>query len=221
MKTALNFLNLGVRDYKEVLELQKKLVELRIENKIENTIILVEHPHVFTIGRKLKAEDHILEKTDIPVVEVERGGDVTYHGPGQYVAYPIIHLESNERDLDFYLRTLEKIIINTVKKWGIKAQTVKNQTGVWVGEKKLASIGIAVKKWVTFHGFALNVSNDLSYFLKIKPCGLDGNVMTSLKEITTRNLQFEEINYYFIRECEIAFSGRARFVTEKELLADH
>jgi len=207
-------------EYKEALELQKKLVELRIEDKIDDTIILVEHPHVFTIGRKLKAEEHITDATGIPIVEVDRGGDVTYHGPGQYIAYPIIKLQADERDLDFYLRKLEKILINTMQKWGIKGIRVKNQTGVWVGDRKVASIGISVKKWVTYHGLALNVSTDLSYFLKIMPCGLDGKVMTSLKDITRRDIKFDDISYYFIKECEVEFLGNSRFVSLNDLIKE-
>ena len=218
MRTTLNFLRLGLKDYKEVLDLQKKLVELRIEDKIEDTIILVEHPHVYTIGRKLKAEEHISNASGIPVIEVDRGGDVTYHGPGQYIAYPIIKLQADERDLDYYLRKLEKILINTIQKWGIKGIRVKNQTGVWVADRKVASIGIAVKKWVTYHGLALNVNTDLSFFLNILPCGLDGKVMTSLKEITKRDIKFEDISYYFIKECEVEFLGNSRFISLEELI---
>lgn len=207
-------------EYKEALDLQKKLVELRIEDKIDDTIILVEHPHVFTIGRKLKSEEHITDANGIPIVEVDRGGDVTYHGPGQYIAYPIIKLKAEERDLDYYLRKLEKILINTMQKWGIKGVRVKNQTGVWVGDRKVASIGISVKKWVTYHGLALNVSTDLSYFLKIMPCGLEGKVMTSLKNITGRDIKFDDISYYFIKECEIEFLGNSRFVSLTELIKE-
>lgn len=218
MKVKLNFLNLGLKDYVEVLELQRQLVELRIDDKIDDTIIIVEHPHVFTLGRKRSSSDHILEKCDIPTVEIERGGDITYHGPGQLIFYPIIKLPEDEHDLDLYLRKLELITIHILEKWGITAATHKGKTGVWVGEKKIASIGIAVKKWVTFHGVALNVNTDLSYFLKIMPCGFDGSVMTSLKSIIYREMAYEQIIYWMIKEFEIQFNGKAKFVKLEEIL---
>lgn len=219
MKSNLNFINLGQKEYTEVLSLQKQIVSLRIDDKIEDSVIIVEHPHVFTVGRKLASKSNILDKGDVPVVEVERGGDVTYHGPGQLIIYPIIKLDEFEHDLDFYLRKLERITSNVLKKWGIQGHTIKNQTGVWVGEKKIASIGIAVRKWVTYHGVAININTDLEYFHKIKPCGFDGSIMTSFKDITHREFKYDQIIYWIIKECEVEFGGKARFITLDELPA--
>jgi lipoate-protein ligase B len=172
--------DLQTRDYKETLELQHRLVELRAEARLPDVLLLVEHPHVVTMGKSAKTEN-ILSRT-LPVYEIERGGDVTYHGYGQLVGYPILDLSSRGKDIRTYLRDLEKILIETLARFGITAQRIQGRTGVWVGEKKIASIGVAVRSWITFHGFALNVSTDLSYFAKINPCGYHSSIMTSMKE---------------------------------------
>jgi lipoate-protein ligase B len=151
--------DLQTRDYKETLELQHRLVELRAEARLPDVLLLVEHPHVVTMGKSAKTEN-ILSRT-LPVYEIERGGDVTYHGYGQLVGYPILDLSSRGKDIRTYLRNLEKILIETLARFGITAQRIQGRTGVWVGEKKIASIGVAVRSWITFHGFALNVSTDL------------------------------------------------------------
>ncbi len=189
MEAAL--LDLGVQDYKSIWELQQRLVEQRLAEQINDLIILVEHPHVFTVGRRGNRSN--LLSDELQVYHVERGGDVTYHGPGQLVGYPILKLQGREQDIHDYLSRLEEVLIRTVSEFGLKAEHSDRQTGVWVGEKKLASIGVAIKSWVTYHGFALNVNTDLSYFGKIKPCGLESSTLTSMQALIGRSIEMEEI----------------------------
>ena len=155
----------------------------RQRGEIDDVLVLVEHPDVITLGRSAKP-GNVLAPGDTPVVAIERGGDVTYHGPGQLVAYPIFQLREDERDLHRFLRNLEETVILTVGDFGISATRCPGKTGVWTSEatdgRKLASIGVAVKKWVTLHGLALNVTTDLARFSAINPCGFDATVMTSM-----------------------------------------
>ena len=159
------------------------MVVERQRGQRRDALVLVEHPHVITVGRTRGALAHILGAGDVEVVEVERGGDVTYHGPGQIVAYPILLLEEGERDLHRFLRNLEEGMIRTLARWEIAADREPGKTGVWIGSKKVCSIGVAVRRWVTFHGLALNVTADLSYFARINPCGFEASVMTSLERL--------------------------------------
>ena len=158
----------------------------------QDTLLLVQHPHVITLGRSQKAVDNVLTADDVEVVAVERGGDVTYHGPGQLVAYPIVLLREDERDLHRFLRNLEEAVIQTCLAFGLPADREPGKTGVWTSgvpgtaaagplRRKLCSMGIACRRWVTFHGLALNVNTDLSYFGRINPCGFRSEVMTSLQ----------------------------------------
>jgi len=178
--------DLGRRPYGEVLELQRQLCRERLAGELnEDVLLLVEHEPVITLGRGTRPESlpvgaAVLERRGIPVFEVERGGDVTYHGPGQLVGYPVIDLRQHREDLHWYLRRLEGGLIKALAKLGIVAGANPGLTGVWTSGRKIASIGIHVKQWVTFHGFALNVSTDLSYFDLIVPCGIQGVVMTSV-----------------------------------------
>ena len=185
--TPWQVLDLGTASYREVWARQLALVEARQTGEAPDTLIVVEHPHVFTLGRRRESAQNVLAPGDVEVIEIERGGDVTYHGPGQLVAYPILLLdaERNERDLHRYLRNLEEAVIATCARTGITADRELGKTGVWTTDasgarKKLCSLGIACRKWVTFHGLALNVTTDLSYFRRINPCGFEASVMTSL-----------------------------------------
>jgi lipoate-protein ligase B len=184
MASTWQVLDLGAQvDYREVWQRQLALVEDRKTGGVD-TLILVEHPHVFTLGRRRESHQNVLAPGDVPVIEIERGGDVTYHGPGQLVAYPIVLLEDGERDLHKFLRNLEEAVIQTCARVGLVADREPGKTGVWtsteLGRKKLCSMGIACRKWVTFHGLALNVTTDLSYFRRINPCGFEASVMSSL-----------------------------------------
>jgi len=169
-------------------------VAARQRDEVPDAICLVEHPHVITLGRSQKSWANVLAAGDVPVVEIERGGDVTYHGPGQLVAYPILRLDEGERDLHRFLRNLEEAILETVSALGVRGAGRKpGATGVWVDEsRKVASIGIACRRWVTFHGLALNVTTDLSYFARMNPCGFDAGVMTSVAAELTRGSEMTD-----------------------------
>lgn len=186
MKLPLLVTHLGRRPYAPVLELQRALCKARGEGRLtEDLLLLVEHDPVMTLGRSTKATSLPLpvseiEARGIEVHEIERGGDVTYHGPGQLVGYPIVDLQQLKPDLHWYLRELETILILAMRDFGVEGRRSEGQTGVWVGPRKIASIGVHVKKWVTLHGFALNVSTDLDPFGLIVPCGIDGVEMTSM-----------------------------------------
>jgi len=184
--------DLGRRDYQEVWQLQRELVEERRAGRIADTLLLCEHDEVLTVGRRSGARGNILS-SGIPVVEVERGGDVTYHGPGQLVGYPILLLDEDERDLHAYLRHLEEAHLRLCADLGLAGRREPGWTGVWVGERKLVSLGVAVRRWVTYHGFALNVATDLSRFFAINPCGLDAAVMTSLSALLGRPVTLDEV----------------------------
>ncbi|MEA2723231.1 MAG: lipoyl(octanoyl) transferase [Gemmatimonadales bacterium] len=178
--------DLGQRGYAEVLELQRRLCRQRIAGESdEDVLLLVEHDPVVTLGRGTRAESlplprAELERRGVEVFEVERGGDVTFHGPGQLVGYPVVDLRQHREDLHWYLRRLEAGLVAALGRLGVEAGPNPGLTGVWTGGRKIASIGIHVKQWVTFHGFALNVSTDLSYFDLIVPCGIKDVTMTSV-----------------------------------------
>jgi lipoyl(octanoyl) transferase len=179
--------DLGRTSYRDAWARQLALVEARQRGEEPDTLLLVEHDHVFTLGRRREAEGNVLDAGDVEVIGIERGGDVTYHGPGQLVAYPIVLLrEGAERDLHAYLRNLEEAVIRTCTRFGLATDREPGKTGVWtttpVGRKKLCSMGIACRKWVAFHGLALNVTTDLAYFRRINPCGFESSVMTTMAE---------------------------------------
>ena len=199
-------IDLGRREYRQVWTLQQELVAQRQRGEIEDTLVLVEHPDVITLGRRLSAPANVVAPGDIPVVEIERGGDVTYHGPGQLVGYPILALDGDERDLHAYLRNLEEALIGVCSDVGLVGRRNPGWTGVWIGERKVASIGIAVRRWVTMHGFALNVSTDLSRFTAINPCGLDAAVMTSLSREAGRDVTLDEVKPLVVARLSAVFA---------------
>ena len=168
-------------DYSAAHEKQLKILSERQRGERPDALVLVEHDHVYTLGRRKESRSNVLAPGNVPVVEVERGGDVTYHGPGQLVVYPILLLRDGEKDLHGFLRNLEEAMIATCAAFGIDAGRESGKTGVWRQGRKLASIGIACRKWVTFHGLALNICPDLQYFQRINPCGFEANVMTSME----------------------------------------
>jgi lipoate-protein ligase B len=167
--------------YREALAWQRALAQARIAGQLEHDVLLLlEHPAVVTLGRTAQPA-HLLRPEGVEVFEVERGGDVTFHGPGQLVGYPIIDLSGHRRDLHWYLRALEQALITALAELGIPGERTPGYTGVWARGRKIASIGVHVRQWVTWHGFALNVSTDLADFERIVPCGIPGVVMTSLE----------------------------------------
>jgi len=179
--TPARLVGLDRRGFRETWQLQLDTVAARQRGEGPDTLILVEHdPPVITLGRSRTAQANVLMPESIEVVDIERGGDVTWHGPGQLVAYPIVLLGEGERDLHRFLRNLEEAVIRTAGDFGVTAGREPGKTGVWIEGRKLASIGIACRRWVTFHGLALNVDPDLHQFARINPCGFDASVMTSL-----------------------------------------
>ena len=181
---VLEVIEAGLVPYAEALDWQRNLAQARIEGRLPNDLLLLlEHPPVVTLGRNSQ-DSHVLQPAGVEVFEVERGGDVTFHGPGQLVGYPIIDLSGYKQDLHWYLRTLEQALIDALATLGIPAERNPGYTGVWTrgGGRKIASIGVHVKKWVTWHGFALNVATDLAHFDRIVPCGIPGVVMTSVEK---------------------------------------
>jgi lipoyl(octanoyl) transferase len=181
---------LGRVDYASALQLQQQLAADRKQGLIPDQLLLLEHPHVITLGRNghlenLLADDDTMARAGIAFYPTDRGGDVTYHGPGQLVGYPILDLRDWQRDVGAYVRAVEETIIATLAEYGIAAGRIPKLTGVWVGERKIAAIGVHLSRWVTSHGFALNVSTDLSYFQYIVPCGLTRPV-TSMAALGVR-----------------------------------
>jgi lipoyl(octanoyl) transferase len=182
-KPALAVAWLGTVAYADALVLQDALVNARRYDEIGDTLLMLEHPHVFTLGRGANELFLVNPPPEVPIYRVSRGGEVTYHGPGQLVAYPILKLEGRDRDVHRYLRALEQAIIDALDELGIAASRRDRLTGVWIGARKIASIGVGIRRWVTFHGLAVNVDPALRYFDTIVPCGIEGCRMTSIAEI--------------------------------------
>lgn len=178
---------LGEVGYREALALQLDHVDRRADRRIPDTLLLLTHPHVYTLGRSgddanLLVSRETLASEGISVERVGRGGDITYHGPGQLVGYPIVRME--KPDVHRFVRSIEAALMDTLAEFDVPARRIAGLTGVWVGEKKIASIGVGIRKWITYHGFALNVTTDLSYFRRIHLCGLKGRDATSIAEVT-------------------------------------
>ena len=167
--------------YTDALAIQEHTQKAVIEGDQPSTLLLVEHDPVYTMGRSRDASANLLAPGDVPVVEVARGGDVTFHGPGQLVVYPILRLEDSWQDLHRVLRALEEAAILCCQDFGLQAQRDERNTGAWVGGRKICAVGIGCRRWVTWHGMALNVSTDLDYFTRINPCGMDASLVTSLE----------------------------------------
>ncbi|MGC2441825.1 lipoyl(octanoyl) transferase LipB, partial [Candidatus Binatus sp.] len=176
----------------DAVAVQTAMLGARIEGRVGDTLLMMEHPQVFTLGRGADERFIVGNREGVPVRRVSRGGQVTYHGPGQLIGYPILKLEGRERDVTKYLRSLEAAMIDAIAKFGIEAARREGMTGVWVGARKIASIGVGIRRWTTWHGFALNVSTDLSYFDSIVPCGIEGCRMTSVCELTKRAVTVRE-----------------------------
>ena len=194
--------DLGLMGYAEAWALQKRLVAARKANAIEDVLLLCEHPHVITQGRNgkrehLLASEHVLQQKGVEFHATDRGGDITYHGPGQIVGYPILNLGAIRRDVVWYVRMLEEVMIRATLEFGITAERVEGKTGIWVryenAEEKVAAIGVHISRWVTSHGFAYNVSTDLRYFDLIVPCGIADSKATSLERLLGRSVRREEI----------------------------
>ena len=186
MEQALDTIDWGRTDYEDAFERQKVLVALRRADEAPDTLIFTEHAPVYTIGMRKGADQHLiwneaqLKAQGVSVIRSNRGGDITYHGPGQIVGYPIISLQER-RDLHAYLRDLEAVVIRTLATFGLQSARREGKTGIWLGERKICAIGVAVRTWVTYHGFALNVNPDMNHFKGIVPCGITDGTVTSMQ----------------------------------------
>jgi lipoyl(octanoyl) transferase len=219
----MQLLELGLTPYQQTWDLQREIFRGVIAGKQEDTLILVEHPHVYTFGRgadmaNFLLSDDKLGEIDAEKFEIERGGDVTYHGPGQLVGYPILNLAHFKEDLGWYLRALEDTIIHVLATYDISGFRIPGRTGVWTGdaghEEKICAIGVHASRWCTMHGFAFNVNTDLSYFEHIVPCGISDRGVTSLGKILGREIPMDEV----ISRCVHAFETVFQIQIEETII---
>lgn len=215
--SELHVVHAGRTRYRDCWRMQQEMFERRVAGLEPDTLIITEHEHVYTLGKNAHAHHLLasaadLEARGIDVVEVDRGGDITYHGPGQLVAYPVLDLEQHGKDVERYLRMLEDVVIGLLGRYGVTAGRVPGYTGVWVAGEKICAIGIKASRWVTMHGLALNVATDLSYFGGIIPCGIFERGVTSLHEVTGRNHALAAVEDQFVAEFCAVFGVAARQV---------
>jgi lipoate-protein ligase B len=207
-KVSVNVMDLGKRPYEEVWNLQKDMQQKRINKEIDDLLILVEHDPVYTLGKNADV-NHLLQSRDrsIDVFNIERGGDITFHGPGQLVGYPILDLANYNKSVSWYMRSLEQLTIEVLKEFGILANRVEGLTGVWVGDEKIAAQGVRLSRWVSMHGFSLNVNPDLSFYDGIIPCGIFDRGVTSIQQLLgitqkmakVKSLVIDKFNQIFAR----------------------
>jgi lipoyl(octanoyl) transferase len=225
MKEALQ-VDLGLMGYAEAYALQKRVVAARKAGAIEDVLLFCEHPHVITLGRNgkrenLLASEPVLRQKGVEFHASNRGGDITYHGQGQIVGYPILNLGAIRRDVVWYVRMLEEAMIRATAEFGIVADRVEGKTGIWVGgggnEEKLAAIGVHISRWVTSHGFAYNVSTDLRYFDLIVPCGIADCKATSLEKLLGRRVEVEEVAPRIAKHLGELFALEMKETSKKEL----
>ncbi len=226
MKTC-QIVDLGLIGYAEAWALQKRVVAARKSAAIEDVLLLCQHPHVITQGRSgkrenLLASEHILKQKGVEFHATDRGGDITYHGPGQIVGYPILNLGAIRRDVVWYVRMLEETMIRATAEFGIAAERIAGKTGIWVGsggaEEKLAAIGVHISRWVTSHGFAYNVSTDLRFFDLIVPCGIADRKATSLDKLLGRSVQPNEVTPRIANHLGEVFGLEMKEASRLELL---
>ena len=213
MRAAPDVRRLGRVPYADALALQKQLVEERREGRIGDVLLLVEHPHVLTLGVRgdggrshILAAPDLLESRGVSVHETGRGGDITYHGPGQIVGYPIIDLKPDRCDVHRYVRDLEEVLIRVAGEYGLTGERVAGLTGVWIGGQKVAAIGVRIARWITSHGFALNVTTDLDYFNLIVPCGIADRGVTSLSKLLGRAVDRRDVEDRLIQRFSEVFT---------------
>jgi len=209
---------LGTIGYQAALDLQAQLVERRKQGLIPDQLLLLEHPPVITLGVRTRNDrSHVLESEaalaarGVGLFETGRGGDVTYHGPGQLVGYPIVDLKPDRCDVHRYVRDLEEVLIRAVDAFGVRAGRIEGLTGIWVGDQKLAAIGVRISRWVTSHGFALNVNTDLSHFGLIVPCGITDKGVTSLERLLGHALPMDEVAETVARQFAALFSAELTY----------
>lgn len=215
-----DYSDLGLIDYKIAWDLQKEIFNLRLHGEINDTFFLLEHPHTYTLGKVADKENLIsneeqLKELGVNVYEIDRGGDITYHGPGQIVGYPIISLNDWKQDTHEYLRGLEEVIMMTCLEYGIATERNPKYTGVWIGARKIAAIGIKVSRWITMHGFAFNINTDLNYFGGIIPCGIRDKEVTSLQKELGREINLTEVKEKLVDNFKKVF-GYDHFITREK-----
>jgi len=215
--------NLGLSHYGEAWELQRMLFQLRPQGQISDVLLLTVHSHVYTIGKSgsdahLLASEDELQQQGVEVFHIDRGGDITYHGPGQLVVYPILDLQNYYLDVHRYLRELEEAIIIALGEYGIVGERDPQYTGVWVEGNKLAAIGVKVSRWITMHGVAINVNTDLRYFDRIVPCGISGRGATSVERVLSRRVELNEFSQKFVESFARVFECTPVFISIEELL---
>ena len=213
---------LGVVPYADALALQENLVAERKAGHVPDTLLLLQHPHVITIGVRKGGGSHILASPDqlaargVDVVETGRGGDVTYHGPGQIVAYPILDLRPDRQDVHRYVRDLEDVMIRTCGDFGVDAGRIPGLTGAWAGGNKIGAIGVRISRWITSHGFAFNVNTDLEFFQLIVPCGIANRGVTSLSTLTTTTLSLPRVEDVVLRHFLDVFARHPVALSDAE-----
>jgi len=218
--------NLGRTRYAEAWDLQRKIFSARLARAIPDVLLLTEHEPVYTLGKgadtnHLLAGEAELHEKNIDLYAIDRGGDVTFHGPGQLVGYPILDLNDYYLDIHRYLRDIEEVLIRTAKDFAVNAERSDGYTGVWVKNDKIAAIGVKVSRWVTMHGFAFNVSTDLSYFDRIIPCGIFHRGVTSLQMLTGRVIEMADVEKAVMRNFESVFSVASQPMMLDELLSNN
>ncbi len=207
----LSLIDLGRQSYRPVWELQRHLQRLRIDQKIPDTLIFVEHNPVYTIGKNgsdahVIGSETFLKSKGIDVVHVDRGGDVTYHGPGQLVGYPIFDLNQHTKSISWYMRQLETTLMETLKHWGIASERSDGYTGVWIGDEKIVAMGVRISRWVTMHGFAFNVNTQLDHFDGIIPCGIFHRGITSLEKRVGHKIDLDEVKKIVLEKIQKYFN---------------
>ena len=218
-----NALYLNQMTYTEVWDFQKKVFQARKENKIDDTIIFVQHPHTITMGKSAHESNLLFSPTEykdknINIEYIDRGGDVTYHGPGQLVVYPILDLNQHFKDVHKYLRLLEDLVIDVLKNFNINAGRVEGLTGVWLGSEKICAIGVKVSRWITMHGIAININTDLTYFDYIIPCGIKDKKVTSLKKHLGQEVEIEKVIIFFLESFKKLFKLTANTTSYQSLM---
>lgn len=216
-----DYCDLGFIDYQNAWDLQKDVFAKRVKDEVADTFFMLEHPHTYTLGKVAEKENLIssedqLKELGVSVYEIDRGGDITYHGPGQIVGYPIIKLSDWKEDTHEYLRSLEEVMMEVCADYGLKTHRNPKYTGVWIDERKIAAIGIKVSRWTTMHGFAFNVNTDLNYFGGIIPCGIKDKDVTSLKRELGIEVPIEEVKQKLADKFKEVFGYQMYNVIQKE-----
>ncbi len=205
--------DLGLCAYDEVWILQKEIQAQRIAGSSEDTLLLVDHEPVYTLGKNAD-KNHLLQHypDNVQIFQIERGGDITFHGPGQLVGYPILDLHNYKKSVSWYMRSLEQVIINTLQKYGINGEQKEDLIGVWIKDKKIAAFGVRISRWVTMHGFALNVNTDMQYYEGIIPCGILEYGVTSMEKLLNHEVNMKDVKNTLISSFKNVFMNNIHLI---------